>query len=167
MPALPGPTPQQQVYVTTLGLGHSVRPGCGGLEFSRSESGSVSVAASVGRAAVLLFGHCPAKLSSPNPALPKPPPQRGAAPQLSPAHLLGAWLGARHRGWENEGSQALPDPSPREAFLPPPSRSSFLPPCIPGSAHASRLPPMPATSTALLNQERSPNPFIVVTAIGL
>lgn len=72
-------------------------------------------------------------LDPPNPALPKPPRQHGSTPQLSPAHLLEAWWGARHRGWENEESQALPDPSPKEAFLPPPSRSSALPPCTPGS----------------------------------
>lgn len=56
-------------------------------------------------------------------------------------HLLGAWLGARHGGWESRGSWALPDPLPGESFLPSPSRGNSFPPrSAPGPACA----PLPA-----------------------
>lgn len=64
--------------------------------------------------------------------------RRGLTRQLSPEHLLGAWSGARHRGWESRVSRTLaraPPPPP-----PPSPRSSFFPQCSPGLI----CPPLPA-----------------------
>lgn len=70
-------------------------------------------------------------LPEPTPTPPRPPLRCGLAQQLSPEHLLGAWLHARRRGWESKVSWALPDPSPTEPFLSLPSRGSFFPRRIP------------------------------------
>lgn len=70
-------------------------------------------------------------LPEPTSTPPRPPLRCGLAQQLSPEHLLGAWLHARRRGWESKVSWALPDPSPTEPFLSLPSRGSFFPRRIP------------------------------------